>query len=402
MGPARLGVELVWNWTRKIRASTLRVSKQNIFLGLLTPVLVVLFGLLFQTKIQHKMRDFEVYWLAGTRAIAAESLYRPEDGHYQFKYLPAFALAVSPLSALSLPLAKMLWYALSVGLIFLILFCSWRLLPRHLQPAWILILLTLVVVAKFFGHELTLGQSNLLMLALVLLALGQIRSGKETWAGLLLGFAIVAKPYAVIFLPYLALRRRADSFFTLCAVLLLVLFLPSLLYGLDGNLRLLLGWAKSTFGTTIPNLTSQDSVSILGMYSKWLGIGSGAFALSMVTIAVLVTVFVVVFRKRADRAFPEYLEISLLLTLIPLFSPSGWDYTLLLSTPAIICLINYFRDLSAASKLVAGTALLAIGLSLYDVLGRSGYALFMSYSLITLCYLAIVASLYRLRTSGAV
>ena len=165
----------------------MRISKQNIFLGLLTPVLIVLFGLLFQTKIQHKMRDFEVYWQAGTRAIAAESLYRPEDGHYQFKYLPAFALAVSPLSALSLPLAKMLWYALSVGLIFLILFCSWRLLPRHLQPAWILILLTLVVVAKFFGHELTLGQSNLLMLALVLLALGQIRSGKETWAGLLLG-----------------------------------------------------------------------------------------------------------------------------------------------------------------------------------------------------------------------
>ena len=154
-----------------------------------------------------------------------------------------------------------------------------------------------------------------------------------------------------------------------CAVLLLVLFLPSLLYGLDGNLRLLLGWVKSTFGTTIPNLTSQDSVSILGMYSKWLGIGSGALALSMVTIAVLVTVFVVVFWKRADRAFPEYLEISLLLTLIPLFSPSGWDYTLLLSTPAIICLINYFRDLSAASKLVTGTALLAIGLSLYDVLG---------------------------------
>ena len=156
------------------------------------------------------------------------------------------------------------------------------------------------------------------MLSLVLLALGQMRSGRETSAGLLLGLAVVAKPYAVIFLPYLALRRRADSFFTLCAVLLLVLFLPSLLYGLDGNLRLLLGWVRTTFGTTIPNLTSQDSVSILGMYSKWLGIGTGAFALSLVTIVVLVTVFVAVFYKRADRIFPEYLEISLLLTLIPL------------------------------------------------------------------------------------
>ncbi len=384
------------------RASTLRVSKQNILLGFLTPALVVLFVLLFQAKIQHKMRDFEVYWQAGTRAIAAESLYRSEDEHYQFKYLPAFALAVSPLSTLSQPLAKTLWYALSVGLIFLILFCSWRLLPRHRQPAWILLLLTSIVMAKFYGHELALGQSNLLMLSLVLLALGQMRSGRETWAGLLLGLAIVAKPYAIIFLPYLALRRRADSFLALCAVLLLALLLPSLLYGVGGNLRLLRGWSESTFGTSIPNLTSQDSVSILGMYSKWLGIGAAAFALSLLTIGVLVTVFVVIFGKRSDRIFPEYLEMSLLLTLIPLFSPSGWDYTLLVSTPAIMCLFNYFGDLSPGMRVVTGIALFAIGFSLYDVLGRGAYASFMSYSLITVCYFVVVASLYRLRASGVV
>ena len=155
----------------------MRVSKQKILLGLLTATLVILFVFLFQAKIQHKMRDFEVYWRAGTRAFAAESLYRPEDGHYQFKYLPAFALAVSPLSTLSLQVAKTLWYTLLVGLLFLILFCNWnwRLLPLHHQPAWILLLLTSTVMAKFYGHELVLGQSNLLMLSLVLLALGQMR-----------------------------------------------------------------------------------------------------------------------------------------------------------------------------------------------------------------------------------
>ena len=131
----------------------------------------------------------------------------------------------------------------------------------------------------------------------------------------------MAKPYAVIFLPYLALRRRADSFRTLCAVLLLVLFLPGFQYGLQGNLHLLRGWSESTFGTTIPNLTSQDSVSIFGMYSKWLGIGTGSFALALVTTGVLATVFVIVFSKRSDRIFPEYLEMALLLTLIPLFHP---------------------------------------------------------------------------------
>ncbi len=81
MGPAPLGAGLAWNRARQTRASNLRISKQNILLGLLTPALIILFVLLFQAKIQHKMRDFEVYWQAGTRAIAAESLYRTEDGH---------------------------------------------------------------------------------------------------------------------------------------------------------------------------------------------------------------------------------------------------------------------------------------------------------------------------------
>ena len=67
-----------------------------------------------------------------------------------------------------------------------------------------------------------------------------------------------------------------------------------------------------------------------------------------------------------------------------------------------MCLINYFGDFSLRSKVVMGIALFAIGFSLYDVLGRSGYALFISYSLITICYFVVVASLYRLRAVGAV
>ena len=162
-------------------------------------------------------------------------------------------------------------------------------------------------MAKFLGHELVLGQSNFLVLSLVLLALERMRSEKETWAGLLLGLAIVAKPYAAIFRPNLALRRQANSFFTLCTVLLLVLFLPDFHYGLEGNIHLLRGWSTSTFRTTIPNLTSQDSVSILWMYSKWLGVCTGSFALALVTIGVLATVFFVLSSKRSDRIFPEYL-----------------------------------------------------------------------------------------------
>lgn len=40
--------------------------------------------------------DFVVYHRAAVRTLDAEPLYRPDDGHYQFKYLPGFALAMTP------------------------------------------------------------------------------------------------------------------------------------------------------------------------------------------------------------------------------------------------------------------------------------------------------------------
>ena len=43
-------------------------------------------------------------------------------------------------------------------------------------------------------------------------------------------------------------------------------------------------------------------------------------------------------------AAPEYLECALLMLLIPLVSPQGWDYVLLLATPAVVCLVDRWRE----------------------------------------------------------
>ena len=61
---------------------------------------VTLAAVLFTTKIRTEMADFGVYRTAGARAFSAEPLYRSDDGHYQFKYLPAFALAMAPFARL--------------------------------------------------------------------------------------------------------------------------------------------------------------------------------------------------------------------------------------------------------------------------------------------------------------
>src|SRR5262245_50656466 len=73
--------------------------------------------------------DFEVYRTAGIRVMAAEGLYRPEDGHYQFKYWPAFAIAMAPFGMIPPEAGKIVWYALSIGLIAFFLRQAILLLP---------------------------------------------------------------------------------------------------------------------------------------------------------------------------------------------------------------------------------------------------------------------------------
>src|SRR4051812_45157902 len=80
-------------------------------------VLAILAIVAYNKKIRHEMVDFGVYRQAATRTLHAEPLYRLDDGHYQFKYLPAFALAMTPFAATDPDTAKMVWFALSFGLL---------------------------------------------------------------------------------------------------------------------------------------------------------------------------------------------------------------------------------------------------------------------------------------------
>src|SRR5688572_15259571 len=86
---------------------------------------------LFAHKIAAKMPDFEVYWRAGSRAAAAEPLYREEDEHFRLKYLPAFAVLAIPAALLPLPAAKAIWFGITVSLIPVLLALSLGLLPAR-------------------------------------------------------------------------------------------------------------------------------------------------------------------------------------------------------------------------------------------------------------------------------
>jgi hypothetical protein len=368
--------------------------RTRVLLGALALVSLVA---VFTTRVSRKMPDFEVYWTAGSRAIAAEPLYRADDGHFQFKYLPAFALLVSPVATLPLPLAKAGWFGGSAVLMVVLLWLSLLAMPALRKPPVWLVVLTFLAMAKFYAHELVLGQVNLLFGVLVVLAIVWMRSGREIPAGLLLALAVVVKPYAAIFVPWLVTRRSRAAFLAMSAGLLALLALPIARYGWDGNLQLLADWWQTVTSTTGPNLLNPDNVSLSAMFAKWFGPASQASFLAAVTGAILLALAGVVMAGRGRLPVPDALEGALLLMLIPLLSPQGWDYVFLIGTPAVMLLINELSSLPRDLRYATIAAIAVAALSIFDLMGRTAYATFMHLSLITICFLIQTAALITLR-----
>src|SRR6476659_5541736 len=110
-------------------------ARTRALLGVLALVSLVA---VFTTRVSRKMPDFDVYRTAGARALAAEPLYRADDGHFQFKYLPAFAILAAPLAMVPAAAAKGAWFAASALLMLALLALSLRAIPEVHHPPVIL------------------------------------------------------------------------------------------------------------------------------------------------------------------------------------------------------------------------------------------------------------------------
>jgi hypothetical protein len=355
----------------------------------------------FVQRTHNELLDFDVYYKTGVRAASAESLYRAEDGHWQFKYLPAFAVVIAPLAQLSPVAARGVWFFLSAALLVVLVNRSYVMLPDRRRRAAFLVWLTILAMGKFFVREVGLGQTNLLLAVLVLAALACWTRGRDVAAGALLAAAAVVKPYAILFLPYLVARRKWSGAASFVVVLVGALVLPALSYGWSGNLAQLHEWWVVVTTSTAPNLVGQDNISIAGMYAAWLGIGTPATWLSAVTALGLLAACAFAVVRGSRVASPDYLDAALLMFAIPLLSPQGWDYVLLVSTPAIMLLLDRLDLLDRAIQWMLVGCMALIGLTFWDVLGREAFRALMMSRVLTVCALFELGVLIYLRARRA-
>ena len=217
-----------------------------------------------------------------------------------------------------------------------------------------LVLVTVVSFGKFYAHELVLGQVNLLFAVVAIGgAAGDARRGaKRSAGGARRRSRSSIKPYAVLFLPWLVARRQlAVDRHGARRASPLVLLLPALVYGWDGNIDAAPRMVADGHG--------NHGAEPLGVRQRLAGgdvlpLGRAGRccrrALAFATAASCWRVAGAVFLwRRGVQRFRKALEGALLLTLMPLLSPQGWDYVFLIATPAIVFLVERRRPAAAAA-----------------------------------------------------
>jgi hypothetical protein len=256
---------------------------------------------------------------------------------------------------------------------------------------------TLVLTGKFIVKELINGQTNVMLGVLVMLALAAAERGQRLRAGAFVALAAFAKPYGLLFLPWLAVTQGVVALGAALATLVAGWLAPALVYGWDGNLTLLAEWYRTVVDTTAPNLILPENISFATMWAKWIGPGPVAAALALATVFVSLAGAVGLWFVRGNVTRPGYLEVGYLLLIIPLISPQGWDYVLIAATPVYVCLVDRFRGNTPGWQLMTALGLVLTSFSVFDIMGRALYIWLMTVSGVTVGALLLCASVIRLR-----
>jgi hypothetical protein len=270
-------------------------------------------------------------------------------------------------------------------------------LPDRRVSERILVWLTLLFTGKCFVKELAFGQFNLPLGLLLLGAVIAAQRGQTPLAGAAIAAGVFVKPYALIMVPWLAWTRDWRALAMFGAVLLAGLLVPAVTYGWGGNLTLLAEWYRTVTDTTGPNLMGAETISFASMWVKWIGPGPEATALSLGSSLVAVAGGVVVMALRGRVAEPNFLEGAYFAVLVPLLSPQGWDYVLVLALPGYMLLIDRWRDLSPGWRLVAGVGIFITSFAVFDIMRRPLYLFVMRVAGVSVGAVLLAICLIRLR-----
>lgn len=309
--------------------------------------------------------DLMTYRFGGLRVLHGEPLYATEILHAGwFTYTPFAGLLFAPLGFVSLGTAKVLWFLVNLGALFVIIWRCWRVLgysaDGRLAAACVGMTLVALDIQAVHG-TLWQGQVNLVLAALIIWDLTRPEGAR--WRGWSVGVASGVKLTAIIFVPYLLISRqwRAAVAATAAAVGTVVLgwiVLPS-----DSS-DYWLGAVRTT--DHIGSLEHPANASIGGALSNlympqpmptwlWMLLAGAAAVVGMAAA------------WRAHRAGRELLAVTVVGMVGCAVSPLAWGHHWVWTVPLMVLLGNQILATHGAHRWLWGavTAVVAATVSMW-------------------------------------
>ena len=393
--------------------------------------------------VRHDYKDAEVWYEAGRRALEGRSL----AGLPHYRYPPTFAVLVAPLTALGFGPFFFVWYAVSVGLFGAAVWVTRQLTlePHPLAPLRARrgdagglhqgrphLALAVALVAVYAIDTLFLGQTNILIMALVYWAFVEEARGRQWVAGAPLGAAIAIKVFPAPLLLYFAfrLRWRVVAAAVLCCLFLLFV-LPGAARGFERNFREMADWADRValpfvsrgeagdWGQHSLDFGNQSLTGVAGrllmavnaqvaaregpdIYVNVADLDAAQVRLVVLVVSLalgLVLVWAIGWRRPAD-GLRQSTEYSLAVTLLLLTSALSWTYffvMLLLPAAVAVRLVAEGDRIGRVSVGMLKAALFGVGAATALLVSQHARALGCVFWASTLLFAGLALAARRLR-----
>ncbi len=386
------------------------MNKKEIFTGFTLLIAIACVATFTLNMINGKflLGDFKVYYSAAMNLISGKPVYLISfyTGSGFYKYSPAILFFFLPYLLFSFKIAAIIhffilgiayWYTLNlirklIGEYFSML---------NVKHEMLLISISFICILIHFTREMYLGNINIILLMLCCLSIRNILTGKALQGGILFGIVILTKPYLLILLLPLLLRKKWRVIGSMSLTVAFGLLLPFLFFGIQKSIGLYGDWMQSVLvhGEQFPGMTSIDYF-IRFLIPSWPVWGIAVIFFILYALAAILILSNLQKEKQkgiypgaADMNF--MFEWFLLIAVLPNLIKTDW-VVLLFSAPLIVFMIFYI----AYHKKYVWIPVLFILLFFYgansdDLLGRSlSHAILQSGLMGLSNFFLIIASLF--------
>jgi hypothetical protein len=271
--------------------------------------------------------DFGTFYHAAEAVRFGGDPYMVADGEYF--YPPTFAIALIPLTWISIAHACLIWFVLKAALVAVALRLTFTLLEGARlsdRARGGFALGILLVAVRFWMSDLKFGNTNIVILALSLLAIAATEKREDGRAGLWLAIAATIKLVPIVLAGWLLARRRFGALAWL-TIWLAVINLAPLAIAPSRTATLWKSYARHGIQDRMgAHLSEPDNQSLRGFLARalpgepravrilWVAL---ALALVVTVILIAATLVLPTLRERSAAA-SVFLLVGLLI------SPGSW------------------------------------------------------------------------------